>query len=163
MSDALVGIITRTKSWKQVGMDLFMSLTRAAANYIVKLVMIKAFSGVMGGGGLGGGAGLLGGLFGAANGAAFPGGVRMFANGGIIGGPTLFGMAGEAGPEAIMPLKNVGGKLGVAANGGGGNMTINIQAIDTQTGVMFLMKNLDTIQAGLQHRNKLNTGARQIP
>jgi len=44
-----------------------------------------------------------------------------------VGGPSLFGMSGgrlglmgEAGPEAIMPLKRgADGKLGVAAAGGG--------------------------------------------
>jgi hypothetical protein len=42
-----------------------------------------------------------------------------FAKGGIIGSPTTFGMglAGEAGPEAILPLsRNSGGELGVKAN-----------------------------------------------
>jgi len=41
--------------------------------------------------------------------------------GGMVSGPTAFpmGMMGEAGPEAIMPLANVGGRLGVvAANDG---------------------------------------------
>lgn len=52
---------------------------------------------------------------------------RKFADGGaFIGGsivraPTFFDMAvmGEAGAEAIMPLANIGGKLGVKAMGGG--------------------------------------------
>jgi hypothetical protein len=51
---------------------------------------------------------------------------RPFANGGafaggMVNGPTAFnmGVMGEAGPEAIMPLANVGGQLGVrAANDG---------------------------------------------
>jgi lambda family phage tail tape measure protein len=48
-----------------------------------------------------------------------------FANGGVVNGPTIFPMAngaglmGEAGPEAIMPLKRgADGKLGVASSGG---------------------------------------------
>jgi tape measure domain-containing protein len=64
----------------------------------------------------------------AANGAYFSGGVAAFANGGIVGSPTLFkfanggttqtGLMGEAGPEAIMPLsRGAGGKLGVNASG----------------------------------------------
>ena len=68
-------------------------------------------------------------LFGFAKGGAFMGGVQAFASGGVVGGPALFGMAGgrmglmgEAGPEAIMPLKRGrDGKLGVA--GGGGSVT----------------------------------------
>lgn len=65
-----------------------------------------------------------------ANGNAFgAGGVKMFAKGGVVGSPTLFGyggnktgMMGEAGPEAIMPLKrNAQGRLGVEVSGGGGS------------------------------------------
>lgn len=63
-----------------------------------------------------------------AKGNAFgTGGVKMFANGGVVNSPTLFGygggktgMMGEAGPEAIMPLKrNSQGRLGVEVSGGG--------------------------------------------
>lgn len=62
-----------------------------------------------------------------ANGNVFSGGnVIPFATGGIVSRPTIFPMAkgtglmGEAGPEAILPLTRIGGKLGVAAAGGGG-------------------------------------------
>jgi len=69
-----------------------------------------------------------------ANGNVFEGGtVTAFANGGIVSSATMFpmrggmGMMGEAGPEAIMPLTRIGGKLGVAAAGGGGsNVTVNV-------------------------------------
>jgi lambda family phage tail tape measure protein len=54
--------------------------------------------------------------------------VVPFANGGIVSSPTPFnfgqrlGVMGEAGPEAIMPLKRGSdGKLGVAAGGSAGN------------------------------------------
>ena len=62
-----------------------------------------------------------------ADGAAFAkNGIQPFANGGIVTKPTFFkyadggtgrfGLMGEAGPEAIMPLKRgLDGKLGVAA------------------------------------------------
>jgi hypothetical protein len=69
----------------------------------------------------------------AANGATFANGVATFAKGGtftnsIVSSPTLFkfadggamqtGLMGEAGPEAIMPLKRgADGSLGVQANG----------------------------------------------
>ena len=63
-------------------------------------------------------------FLGFANGAAFAqNGIQPFARGGIVSQPTLFpfakgtGLMGEAGPEAIMPLKRgADGKLGVAAN-----------------------------------------------
>jgi phage-related minor tail protein len=46
------------------------------------------------------------------------GGVTAFANGGIVTKPTL-GLVGEAGPEAIIPLSQMG-------NMGGGGVTINV-------------------------------------
>ena len=53
------------------------------------------------------------------------GSVKAFANGGVVNGATFFpmsngtGLMGEAGPEAIMPLKRgPNGKLGVEASGG---------------------------------------------
>lgn len=84
-----------------------------------------------GGGGAAGGAisgGMLSGTGGIyAKGAAFRGGnVIPFARGGVVGGPTFFPMAngmglmGEAGPEAVMPLRRgPGGRLGVSVHGGG--------------------------------------------
>ena len=59
-----------------------------------------------------------------------------YAMGGIVNKPTLFPMAngaglmGEAGPEAIMPLRRgSNGKLGVEASGGAmGNITVNVDA-----------------------------------
>ena len=59
--------------------------------------------------------------------------VVPYANGGVVGSPTTFPMAGgrtglmgEAGPEAIMPLKRgKNGKLGVQAEGGSGDVIIH--------------------------------------
>ena len=57
-------------------------------------------------------------------------GIVPYARGGIVNSPTLFpfakgvGLMGEAGPEAILPLKRGrSGKLGVAMQGGGGGTT----------------------------------------
>lgn len=71
--------------------------------------------------------------------AAASGAVKPFASGGVIGAPTYFplmqggvGLAGEAGPEAIMPLKRgPDGRLGVAGAGGGvNNITVQIATPD---------------------------------
>ena len=65
-----------------------------------------------------------------------------YAMGGVVGKPTLFkfaqggamrtGLMGEAGPEAIMPLKRgADGRLGVSSSGGGSapvNVTVNVDA-----------------------------------
>lgn len=73
-----------------------------------------------------------------ANGGAWNSGVQMFAKGGsftnsIVDSPTLFkfakgtGMMGEAGPEAIMPLRRgADGSLGVQAQGGGSNVQVSV-------------------------------------
>jgi lambda family phage tail tape measure protein len=72
-----------------------------------------------------------------ANGNAFASNnIIPYANGGIVNRPTMFkfarggamatGVMGEAGPEAIMPLKRgADGKLGVAS-AGGSNVTVNV-------------------------------------
>lgn len=80
----------------------------------------------------------------AAKGAYFAGGVAKFAMGGIVDKPTMFayanggtgrfGLMGEAGPEAIMPLKRgPDGKLGVQASGSIGNIIVNVDATGTDS------------------------------
>uniref|UniRef100_Q07QC0 Gene transfer agent (GTA) like protein n=1 Tax=Rhodopseudomonas palustris (strain BisA53) TaxID=316055 RepID=Q07QC0_RHOP5 len=62
------------------------------------------------------------------------GGIKPFAAGGVIGTPSYFpmlnggvGLAGEAGPEAILPLaRGPDGRLGVASQSGGAT-TIHVQ------------------------------------
>ncbi|MGB3539620.1 MAG: phage tail tape measure protein [Mesorhizobium sp.] len=85
--------------------------------------------------------GLLGGLSGIlpfAKGGV-PGHVVPFASGGIVSTPSYFPMAGnvglmgEAGSEAILPLRRgADGSLGVAATGSGGsvNVVFNVTAQD---------------------------------
>jgi hypothetical protein len=62
-----------------------------------------------------------------------------FAYGGVVNKPTLFPMAngmglmGEAGPEAIMPLRRGrNGRLGVESSGGTNNVVVNVDASGTQ-------------------------------
>lgn len=85
--------------------------------------------------------GLMKGLFpAAAEGTA--GGVTAFADGGVVAAPSYFPMAsglglmGEAGAEAILPLKRgADGALGVSMPGGGGgapSITFNITTPDVQ-------------------------------
>ena len=74
------------------------------------------------------------GLF-AAKGAAFAGNnIVPYRKGGVVSSPTMFkyggsqlGVMGEAGPEAIMPLKRgKSGKLGVEMHGRGGGGVTNV-------------------------------------
>jgi phage-related minor tail protein len=84
--------------------------------------------------------GMIGGVLPFANGGIIQQGTPVpFASGGVIASPITFplaggalGVAGERGPEAIVPLqRGPDGRLGVAAAGGGGQqITINISTPD---------------------------------
>lgn len=80
---------------------------------------------------------IFGSFFGSADGNVFSSGrpVRGFAKGTVVFEPTLFPMAngmglmGEAGPEAIMPLRRLpSGRLGVESSCGGPSYTVNVDA-----------------------------------
>ncbi len=75
-----------------------------------------------------------GGLF--AKGGVFDRGISDYSNS-IVDRPTFFkfasgsGLMGEAGPEAIMPLRRGSdGKLGVSMHGGGGGVVVNMTVED---------------------------------
>ena len=67
--------------------------------------------------------------------------ITPFAKGGVLNGPAVFpmgngmGLAGEAGPEAIMPLtRGADGRLGVASAGGSSiNITFNVATNDVDS------------------------------
>jgi tape measure domain-containing protein len=75
-----------------------------------------------------------------AKGGTFANGIAKFARGGVVYDPTMFkfaqggamrtGVMGEAGPEAIMPLRRGrDGNLGVMSSGGGTtNVVVNVDA-----------------------------------
>jgi len=129
LGDALMSVVDGTKS----ASDAFSDMARIIIKKAFEMAVINPIlNSIFGTGGLN-----VSGYTNAptlfANGAAFSGGsIIPFANGGVVGGPTTFPMAngntglmGEAGPEAIMPLKRgKDGKLGVTAEGGG-NVVIN--------------------------------------
>ena len=123
MGDAFMSIVDGTKSVK----DAFKDMARAIIKELYQVFVVKKITGFIEGfvGGIGGGSSSVG--------SVRPK-VRPFADGGVVGGPTYFPMAGgktglmgEAGPEAIMPLKRgANGKLGVQMEGGSqGNVVVN--------------------------------------
>ena len=150
---ALKSIVNGTKTASEAFRDMALNIIQQIMDIVIWQPLIQSITSSLSGafmGGMsvpgqrGGGTGfnltsMIGGLFGGgaslpalyAKGGAFSAGnVIPFANGGIVGSPTMFGMSGgrtglmgEAGPEAIMPLKRgPNGKLGVE---GGGNVTVN--------------------------------------
>jgi phage-related minor tail protein len=69
-----------------------------------------------------------------------------FAAGGVVDGPSVAPMAlfGEAGPEAIMPLRRgPDGKLGVAAGAGGG-LNVNVNVHNAPAGVQSQTSRADS-------------------
>jgi len=149
---ALRSIVNGTKTASEAFRDMALNIIQQIMDILIWQPLIQSLTnsisgaimggipvpGQRGGGGFNIGS-MIGGLFGGgaslppvyAKGGAFSAGnVIPFANGGIVGSPTMFGMSGgrtglmgEAGPEAIMPLKRgPNGKLGVE---GGGNVTVN--------------------------------------
>ncbi|WKB52314.1 hypothetical protein [Eleftheria terrae] len=142
IQDALGDTLSKTLEgdFKSIG-DMWKGLlVRMAAEAIAADIGQSLF----GKGGKGGGwvsqiFDFVGGLMANAKGNAFgSSGVQAFAKGDIFGSPTLFqfakgggfslGVMGEAGPEAVMPLKRGrDGRLGVSLQGGGsqGAVVIN--------------------------------------
>jgi phage-related minor tail protein len=122
--------------------DALKSIGRSLADTVYGIAM-KPVEGALAGsiaGGLGSvlGGSLLGGVTPFAKGGAFAQGRTMAGD--VVSGATGFpmrggqGLMGEAGPEAIMPLRRgPDGKLGVAAAGGSAgavHVTFNIQTPD---------------------------------
>ena len=122
MEDALVTFVTTGKlSFRSLANSIIADMARVA----IQQMITKPFTN------------FLDGLFGNANGNAFVDGkVEKYAYGGVVKKPTLFPMAngiglmGEAGAEAILPLRRgSNGKLGVQSTGGGfGNIVVNVDA-----------------------------------
>ena len=126
LSDAFAQGVTGTRSLDGVLKTLYLRISDIGLRLAFKPLenaLTAGFSGLFAGGG-------------------GSGSVQPFASGGIIGTPTYFpmrgggaGLAGEAGPEAIMPLaRGPDGRLGVAASGGGrASITVNIATPDADS------------------------------
>jgi len=126
--------ITRGKQFDDVLRSLALRLSNVALNVALKPVETSIAGGI---------SSLLSGFAGVGTNAgvslaAAGGAVKPFASGGVIGAPTYFpltqggvGLAGEAGPEAIIPLKRGSdGRLGVSGGGAVNNITVQIASPD---------------------------------
>ena len=137
--EALANLFRRTA-------DHFLDMAAQMIAAQIRMQAVNLFMSFLGGSSGGGGGGTtppttmpdgVGAI--AANGLAFNrNGVIPFAKGGVVNKPTLFpfangtGLMGEAGPEAIMPLRRgPSGRLGVEALGGGAGATNIVVNVDS--------------------------------
>jgi lambda family phage tail tape measure protein len=148
LEDAIVSLTTTgTFSFRQFAQSIIEEITRMVARMLIIAPLLRSVQSMFGGGG---GGGLLGvastlsktiGFGASAMGNVFAqNGIQKFARGGIVDKPTMFpfangiGLMGEAGPEAIMPLRRGrDGRLGVQATNGGGavSVVVNVDASGT--------------------------------
>ena len=122
MEDALVEFVMKgTLSFRNLANSIISDMVRIAIQQTITRPFTNFISG----------------FFENADGNAFVDGkVQKYAYGGVVTKPTLFPMAngiglmGEAGAEAILPLRRgSNGKLGVQSTGGGiGNIVVNVDA-----------------------------------
>jgi len=138
MSDAIV-------DFALTGKTSFGDMVKSMLIGLIKLEMQMAMTNMFKA--AGGGSSIVAAIsssLGFANGGSFNAGVQKFANGGsftnsIVDSPTMFkfakgtGMMGEAGPEAIMPLRRGSdGSLGVVA-AGGNSSNVSVQVINNSS------------------------------
>lgn len=130
MSKAFMSMVEGTVSFKDAMRDMARAVIKQLFDILVVQKLVGSFDSSTGKG-----SGIVGAIMGLfADGAAFnKGKVTAFADGGVVNKPTMFPMAngmglmGEAGPEAVMPLKRgKGGKLGVSAEGGSGEAPVTV-------------------------------------
>lgn len=129
LEDGLVGVLDGTKSVAQAFSEMANQIIADLMRIAVQKLIVSAIGGLFADGGA-----FSGGTQMFANGGAFSGGTEFFATGGVVTRPTAFGMSGgrmgimgEAGPEAIMPLRRLpNGRLGVETTGGAGGQQNNV-------------------------------------
>jgi len=139
ISDGLYGLVTGTKSAKEVLLDFYNAITRAVTDYLAKQIMV----GIFGGGGVGSGGGLLGGLLGFASGGSF----MVDGRGGID--QNIVAFKASKGERVSIQTKEQ------QAMGGGGD-TFIIHAVDAKSVAELFMTHGSALQSALNQRTRLN-------
>ena len=171
MTDEIGRNILQAKSWGDALDQVAISMARMLAN--------AAFGqGPLGGvfnqilGNAAGGSGIIDALFNAKGNAFTSSGVTAFAKGGVVSSPSAFsygrgqlGIMGEAGPEAIVPLRRgSGGELGVGASPvsvtviNNSKAEVGVSETTSGSGREIQIAIEETVAAGIgRPRSKLNT------
>lgn len=136
IGEAMSLVIEGTENWGESLREIAAGVLKDIANQLMQMMVIKPLVNAIGGG--------LSNLFGvpavtgnAMGNAYAKNKIVPYAKGGVINSPMLFkfakggmletGLAGEAGPEGILPLKRTrSGDLGVQSSGGGSTV-INVK------------------------------------
>lgn len=141
LTDSIVDATGSVQDFGKAALQVFDDVAKSIAKTILNFYLMQAITGAL--------AGIAPASFGGrpitpadvgpvrrsgsfAMGGAFDRGhqIRRFASGGVVTRPHTFamrgglGLMGEAGPEGILPLERIGGKLGVNAAGGGTTVQI---------------------------------------
>lgn len=131
MEDALVSFVTTGRlSFKSLADSILADITRIMVRQLIMATLVKLMTTMSGS------------PSGFAKGGVFTS-PTPHAKGGVFSSPTLFrfasgagfatGVMGEAGPEAVMPLRRgANGSLGVVASGGNTFVTVNNNASGTK-------------------------------
>ena len=141
LASALDGVLTKGKSVSSVLDTIALSISKMALSAAFKPLDSALSSGLSS---LFSGSAFSGGSLPFASGGVFSGGLPVpFASGGVISSPVQFplgsgqtGIAGERGPEAIMPLsRGPDGKLGISGSGQGSavNVTFHVTSPDADS------------------------------
>jgi phage-related minor tail protein len=150
----LADFTTGAKTAGQAAADMANQIVRAIEQVIIKLTIVEplmrafqsAFSGGLNLSGLG--FNPIAGATGSAHGNVFAGGrIIPFARGGVVDSPSIAPMAlfGEAGPEAIVPLKRgADGNLGIASSRGGRGVNVIVNVHNAPAGVQSQTSRMDS-------------------
>jgi lambda family phage tail tape measure protein len=155
VEDAIFSLVTTgTANFREFAASILKDTARMIIQQLILRSVMQVIGAIGGGGGsaisplsnFNAGAAQYAPLANAMGNAYAANGIVPFAMGGIVDQPTMFkfadggagrlGLMGEAGPEAIMPLRRLpNGRLGVEQAGGGAPVTVNVSVDASGTSV----------------------------
>ena len=155
-TDVIMGLKSGFSALQDIALSVLRTIIQTLVETFIKQQMVAAFGG-------GGGAGGLGSIMGMGMGTLIPGFGLLAGIGSFLGGLFADGgntasagrkpiLVGERGPEIFMPGQAGNVVPNDQLNSGQDGLTVNftLNAIDTQTGVQFLLENKRTITGVIQ-------------